>query len=99
MIDRLLAQIEKGAITNPQLIRLFAEIMGAMRQRKIIRTRNVVGDLAESYAIEHYKSLPRSRRLALLKTNSPDVDAVDGRRRRYSIKGASRTTNKTSAFR
>jgi hypothetical protein len=99
MIDRLLKQIGKGKVTDRELIHLFGGVLAALKQRGIIRTSNVVGDLAESYAVEYYKRLPAKRRLTLLKTNSPDVDARDKMGLRYSIKGASQTTNKTSAFR
>lgn len=43
-------------ITDEEVIHAFATLLTAMRTRGIIRTKNVVGDLGERYAVRAYGS-------------------------------------------
>lgn len=85
-------------ITDEEIIRGFATLLGAMRARKIIRTRNVVGDLGERYAVNAYSSHKAKHPILLTQTNTADIDAIDSAGRSYSIKAVSPSSTRTSAF-
>lgn len=85
-------------ITDDEVVRAFATILTAMRARGIIRTKNVVGDLGERYAIQTYAQYGPRGALSLQPTNSTDVDAVDATCSRYAIKAVSPGSNRTSTF-
>jgi len=87
-----------GSISDAELISGFATLMAAMRTRGIIRTKNVVGDLGEWYAKHIYSTLGPRGPIFLLKTNNRDVDAKDASGSTYSIKAASLSSTRTSAF-
>jgi hypothetical protein len=42
---------EEQKVSNKELILAYGHILGAMRKRGIIRTKNVAGDLGESYTL------------------------------------------------
>lgn len=85
-------------ITDDEVVRAFATILTAMRVRGIVRTKNVVGDLGERYAVQAYARHGPRGALLLQPTNSTDVDAVDATNARYAIKAASPGSNRTSTF-
>lgn len=45
-------------LSNEKLIELYSSIIKELKNRKIIRTKNVTGDLAEYLAIQHYCKTP-----------------------------------------
>jgi hypothetical protein len=85
-------------ISDEEIITAFATLMAAMRQRRIIRTKNVVGDLGERYAELIYRTHSQRGPITLVDTNSMDVDAKDSTGALYSIKTASPSTTRTGAF-
>jgi hypothetical protein len=85
-------------ITDEEVIRAFATLMAAMRTRGIIRTKNVVGDLGERYAVHAYEAHGKKRPIALASTNSTDFDARDASGFRFNIKAVSHSSTRTSAF-
>lgn len=85
-------------ISDDDLIGAFATLMTAMRERGIIRTKNVVGDLGERYAVSAYRANPTKTPIALSETNETDVDARNGDGLRFAIKAASTSSSRTSAF-
>ncbi|MBI5770280.1 MAG: hypothetical protein HZA93_21070 [Verrucomicrobia bacterium] len=85
-------------ITDDEVVCAFATILTAMRDRGIIRTKNVVGDLGERYAVHAYAQHGPRGALSLQPTNSTDVDAVDTACARYAIKAASPGSTRTSTF-
>ncbi len=85
-------------ISDEEIISAFATVMAAMTHRKIIRTKNVVGDLGERYVELIYKTHSPRGPLMLLDTNRTNVDAKDSAGAFYSIKAASTSTTRTSAL-
>jgi len=85
-------------ITDEEVISAFATLILAMRKRGIIRTKNVVGDLGERYAVRAYGAHPTRKPLTLSCTNATDVDAYDASGLRFAIKAASPSSTRTSAF-
>jgi hypothetical protein len=86
-------------VSNKDLIVAYGHVLGAMRKRGIIRTKNVVGDLGESYAELEFSGRNDLPSLKLVPTNEKDIDAVDAEGKNYSIKSASKSSAKrTSAM-
>jgi hypothetical protein len=86
-------------ISNKDLIVAYGHILSAMRKRGIIRTKNVVGDLGESYAELEFSGRKDLPTLKLVPTNEKDIDAIDSEGKSYSIKSASKSSAKrTSAM-
>lgn len=67
-----------------------------MKNREIIRTNNVVGDLGEHLAIETFNNDPTLPNLAPAPIGTENIDAISRKGDRYSIK--STTTNTTGVF-
>lgn len=44
---------------DTELINLYGKLISELKERKIIRTRNIVGELGEYFAKEHYNNTPR----------------------------------------
>ena len=87
-----------ASISDAELISGFATLMAAMRTRGIIRTKNVVGELGEWYAKHIYSTYGPRGPIFLLEKNKKDVDAKDASGAIYSIKAASLSSSRTSAF-
>lgn len=86
-----LSRINKDeSISDKDLILIYGEILKALRSRGIIRTKNVVGELGERYAVMSF-----SEDVTLAPTNEKEIDARDVNGKGYSIK----TVTETSAVR
>ncbi len=44
---------------DSELINLYGKFIQELKDRKIIRTKNIVGELGEYFAKEHYNNTPR----------------------------------------
>jgi len=98
MVPLDLAHVATDAeISDIEVISAFATLAAALRTRGLIRTRNVVGDLGENYAILAYERNPARMPINLHPINTTDVDAFDGQNRSYAIKSVS-SFLRTSAF-
>ena len=67
-----------------------------LKERGIIRSKNIIGDLGEYLAIEHYCNTPNLPKLQQAPPNTQNVDALSTKGERYSIKSTS--SKLTSAF-
>jgi hypothetical protein len=83
-------------LTNDEIIEAYSLILQVMKDRKIIRTNNLIGDLAESLAISHFNKTELLPNLKQSITNKKDYDAIDDSNVRYAIKSTS--TIKTGTF-
>jgi hypothetical protein len=79
-----------------ELLQLQAEIFTELRNRNIIRTKNVKGDIGEFLTVEYFNSSEDLPNLTLNKAGTKDVDAVDNLNATYSIKTI--TSTSTSCF-
>ena len=84
------------SLSNEQLVASYGHVLEELRDRKIIRSKNVVGDLGEYLVIEHYKATPSLPNLQAAPTGTQNVDALSRDGERYSIKAT--TTNATGVF-
>lgn len=71
---------------NNNLIRLYSDLIKELKQRKIIRTSNVLGDLGEYLAIDFYSSNPDLPNLKAASICAKNIDATSEVNGRYSIK-------------
>ena len=90
---------------NPEIVRLlkslpeeelphaYSCIIKELKDRGIIRSRNVMGDLGEYLVIRHYNNTPGLPNLSTAPQGTQNVDALSRRGDRYSIKT---TTGRTT---
>lgn len=76
-------------LSDAELIRSYAELLKELKARKIISSKNVIGDLGESIAINHYNSTPGLPKLLAALPGTVNFDATGKNGKRYSIKAAS----------
>ncbi len=84
-----------GMTTDKELIQNYSRALRELRDRGVIRTKNVVGELGERYAEITFSERDDLPTLQLVSTNERDIDARDAEGRGYSIK----TVTETSAVR
>lgn len=85
-------QLDTSSLTDEELIQAFGVLLTEMRTRRIIRTKNIVGELGEKYC-------QMNCNIKLSPTNEKDIDATDSLGRGYTIKSATETSAKrTGAF-
>jgi len=83
-------------LNDLEIIELYGNIVKELRNRKIIRTKNVVGDLGERLAIDYYKNTAGLANLQDAPTGTQNIDAISRNGERYSIKAL--TANTTGVF-
>jgi len=83
-------------LNTEQLIATYSDIVSLLKERKVIRTRNLVGDLAEYLVINHYINTPGLPNLQAAPAGTQNVDALSRQGERYSIKAT--TSNLTGVF-
>ena len=91
-----MANFELEKYNDTELIELYSDIIKTLKSRKIIRTKNVLGELGEHLAIEYYCKTPTLPNLQAAPIGTQNVDALSRNGDRYSIKSTS--TKTTSAF-
>ena len=82
-----MSALEKYSTT--ELIQLYSEIISKLKSRGVIRTKNIVGDLGEYLAIEHYNKTPGLPNLQAAPAGTQNIDAISRQGERYSIKSTS----------
>lgn len=75
--------------TNQELIDTYSQVIKELKNRNIIRTKNVVGELGEFLAIEHYCKTPGLPNLQAAPVGTQNIDAISRSGERYSIKSTS----------
>ena len=71
------------------LIVLYSNIIKELKKRNIIRTKNIIGDLGEYFAIKYYNENPGLPKLQAAPAGTQNVDAISRKGERYSIKSTS----------
>jgi hypothetical protein len=74
------------SLNDKDLILLYGKLLKELRHRKIIRTKNVVGDLGERFAIDHYTNSEVLESLTDAPPSSKSIDAIGNYGNRYAIK-------------
>lgn len=78
------------------LITLYSEVIDELKRRKIIRSKNVVGDIGEYLAVDYYSKTPGLPKLQFSLPSTENIDATSTKGERYSIKCT--TSNTTGVF-
>ena len=76
-------------LSTTDLIQNYSDIIKELKERGIIRTKNVIGDLGEYLAINHYCNTAGLPKLQAAQTNTKNIDATSNNGERYSIKSTS----------
>lgn len=76
-------------LKNTQIISLYSDLIAELKSRGIIRTKNLLGDLGEYLAIEHYNNTPGLATLQAAPAGTQNIDAISRKGERYSIKSTS----------
>ena len=88
--------MELSKHSGMELIQLYGELLNEMRNRNLIRTKNVTGDLGEYIVIDYYSRTKGLPKLQFAPPSTKNIDAISANGERYSIKCI--TTNTTGAF-
>jgi hypothetical protein len=81
--------VDLSNLKNTQIISLYSDLIAELKSRGIIRTKNLLGDLGEYLAIEHYNNTPGLATLQAAPAGTQNIDAISRKGERYSIKSTS----------
>lgn len=76
-------------LKDREIISLYSDLISELKSRGIIRTKNLIGDLGEYLAIEHYNATPGLSNLQAAPAGTQNIDAISRKGERYSIKSTS----------
>jgi hypothetical protein len=76
-------------LKNEELIDTYSGVIKELKKRKIIRTKNVVGELGEFLSVEYYNKTPGLPKLQTAPVGTQNIDAISRTGERYSIKSTS----------
>jgi hypothetical protein len=82
--------------SDNELIASYGAVVDELKRRKIIRSKNVVGDLGEYIAIKYYSDTKGLPKLQAAPPSTKNIDAISVDGDRYSIKAT--TSGTTSVF-
>ena len=83
-------------LDDRELIEAYSQIITLLKEKGVIRSKNIVGDLGEYLAVEYYNNTASLPKLQLAPPNTQNVDALSIKGERYSIKATS--SRLTSVF-
>ena len=81
--------MELTSLKTSDLVSLYCSVIKELKGRSVIRTNNVIGDLGEYLAIEHYNNTAGLPTLAAAPISTENIDAISRKGDRYSIKSTS----------
>lgn len=73
-------------LDDKELVSAYGDIVAELRNREIIRTKNVVGDLGERFAIDYYTQSPSLESMKDAPPSTKSIDAVGENGNGYAIK-------------
>jgi len=79
-----------------KLVNLYGELLKELKNREIIRTNNIVGEIGEYLTIDYYSKTRGLPRLAKAPISTKSIDAISDKGERYAIKTT--TGNTTGVF-
>ena len=88
--------MDLNSFTNLELISLYRDILKELKQRDVIRTKNLIGEIGEYLAIDFYNKTKGLPKLQAAPPSTKNIDAISRDGERYSIKCA--TTKTTGVF-
>lgn len=94
--DRIIKSTDK--LPDEEIWTLYAYLGLKLKERKLVRTRNIVGERGEFLAIKIYNDTPGLAKLQAAPEGTQNVDALSRKGERYSIKTISEPGNLTGVF-
>lgn len=88
--------IEVQNLETVEIIKLYSKILFELKERNVIRSKNLVGELGEYLVIDFYNSKDELPNLKLAPTSTKSYDAIDEYGKTYAIKTITR--NVTGVF-
>lgn len=73
-------------LSNTEIISLYSSSIKELKNRNIIRTKNITGELGEYIAVEYYKNNSSLPNLQISPPSTENIDAISRKGERYSIK-------------
>lgn len=95
-MNELMERIER--MDNESLWKNYALAIKELNKRKLIRTRNIVGERGEQLAIEIYNSTPNEPNLQAAPEGTQNVDVLSRKGERYAIKTVTLPRKLTGVF-
>ena len=86
------------SISDEEIWMLYARAGLKLKERKLVRTRNIVGERGEFLAIKIYNETPGLAKLQAAPEGTQNVDALSRKGERYSVKTISEPGNLTGVF-
>ena len=88
--------MEIKKLNTLELINTYSEIINELKDRGVIRTKNLIGDIGEHLAIEYFNKTSGKSNLQFAPAGTKNIDAISRNGDRYSIKSTS--SNLTGGF-
>lgn len=73
-------------LSDEELVAMYPNLISELKEREIIRTDNVVGEIGEYLAINQYNKTPGLPKLIRTAKSTKNIDAISNKGERYSIK-------------
>jgi hypothetical protein len=81
--------ISLAGLADAQLIELYPALLKELKNRDIIQTNNLIGELGEYLAASAYQNNPKLPKLQLNIKSTKNIDATSNKGERYAIKATS----------
>ena len=88
--------IDLKNLNDEELIQIYPDLINELKNRDIIRTNNIVGELGEYFAVKIFNETTNLPKLQMAPPNTENVDALSTKGKRYAIKSTS--SNNTGVF-
>ena len=82
--------------TGTELVSLYHDLLEEMKRQRLIRSKNVIGDIGEYLVIDYYCKTAGLPKLQFAPPSTKNIDAISIQGERYTIKCS--TTNTTGVF-
>ena len=89
---------EISDLSDEEIWTLYAHVGLRLKARKLVRTRNIVGERGEFLAIKIYNETPGLANLQAAPEGTQNVDALSRKGERYSVKTISEPGHLTGVF-
>ena len=83
----MIPEIDK--VETTALIKIYSQIISELKDRKVIRTKNLIGEMGEYLVIDYYNKTPGLQKLTIAAPGTKGIDAISRDGKRYAIKSTS----------
>jgi len=94
--DQIIKKVDD--LPDEEIWTIYAYLGLKLKERKLVRTRNIVGERGEFLAVKIYNNTPGLAKLQAAPEGTQNVDALSRKGERYSIKTISEPGNLTGVF-